>query len=190
MIASDVPLGRATMHSVARAVSYIPLLLLPAVALGDTDWKTYAGAKCQPGHRVESVDFDAFGGICNTSLQQNVVVHCPLVRDFSQGRFPMFVRHSGRSGNPDVALRCTLRNMRRTAINSGSAMEAHRVDLEPIPSGGSAIIRTRDTDLASGPGAEDWGAHVLTCDLPESRFILNGQQVLSCLYNYSVRERD
>jgi hypothetical protein len=173
-----------------RVLLFVPVLL-PGIAWSDTDWKTYAGTSCQAGHRRESIDYDAFGGICNTSGQQNVVVHCPLVRDFSQSEFPIFIRHSGRSGDPDVALRCTLRNMRRTAVNSGSAMEAHDVQLQPIPSGNSAIIRTRDTDLINVDlDAEDWGAHVLTCDLPRSRFVLNGQQITSCLYNFSIREWD
>jgi hypothetical protein len=70
-------------------------------------------------------------------------------------------------------------------------MEADAIGLTEIPSGASAIIRTRDTDLTNiAPDVEDFGSHVLTCDLPESRFVSNGQQILSCLYNYSVQEWD
>jgi hypothetical protein len=174
-----------------RAVLLLALLCLPDIGYGDTDWKTYAGTSCQAGHRRESVDYDAFGGICNTSRDRNVVVHCPVVRDYSQSRFLINIRHAGRSGNPDAALRCTLRNMRHGAVNSGSAMQAHAVNLEPIPFVNTTTIRTRDTDLRNAAiDAEDWGAHVLTCDLPASKFELDGQQVLSCLYNYSIREWD
>jgi hypothetical protein len=174
-----------------RGTLLVPFLLMPGVVLADTDWKTYPGTSCQAGQRRQSIDYDAFGGICNTSTQQNVVVHCPIVRDYSQSQFPIFVRHSGRSGNPDVPLRCTLRNMRRGATNSGSAMEAQDVALAEIPSGTSTTIRNRDTNLIDvALDAEDWGAHVLTCDLPRSMFVSNGQQVLSCLYNFSIREWD
>src|SRR5262245_14976673 len=117
---------RANMSSLTRRIIFvIPFLFLPEIALSYTDWKTYAGASCKSCHRAWTVDYDACGGICNTSVNQNLVVHCPVVRDFSQSRFPIFIRHSGRSGNPDVDLRCTMRTMRRTSNNSGSSMGAH-----------------------------------------------------------------
>ncbi len=83
----------------SRAALLAALLALTDMALAGTDWKTYAGTACQAGHRSELIDYDAFGGICNTSPDQNVVVHCPLVRDFSQSRFPRFVRHSATAAN-------------------------------------------------------------------------------------------
>ena len=38
--------------------------------------------------------------------------------------------------------------------------------------------------------AEDYGATIISCELPRSRNRQDGIQVRSCLYNYSVREFD
>jgi len=168
-----------------RAALLAALLALTDTALAGTDWKTYAGTACQAGHRSELIDYDAFGGICNTSPDQNVVVHCPLVRDFSQSRFPLFVRHSGRAGS--ATLRCTLRSMRREGTQS--AIEHRAVPLTEILVSPFTSIEAKDTDL-SRMTTESWGAFVLTCDLPSSFRLNDGSRIQSCLYNYSVQEWD
>jgi hypothetical protein len=170
-----------------RGALLVALLALTDVAPAGTDWKTYAGTACQAGHRSQLIDYDAFGGVCNTSSDQNVVVHCPLVRDFSESRFPIFVRHSGRTGSLSQALQCTLRSMRREAGTAPSAMEHRAFPLTEIPFSGINMIQAKDTEI-SRMTTESWGALVLTCDLPPS--FVDGFQIQSCLYNYSVREWD
>jgi hypothetical protein len=177
------PRARSTAKQYLRRIALLAALLaLTDMALAGTDWKTYAGTACQAGHRSELIDYDAFGGICNTSPDQNVVVHCPLVRDFSQSRFPLFVRHSGTAG------RCTLRSMRREGA-SPSAMEHRAIPLTEILVSPFTSIEAKDTDL-SRMTTESWGAFVLTCDLPSSFRLNDGSRIQSCLYNYSVREWD
>ena len=169
-----------------RGALLVALLALTDVAPAGTDWKTYAGTACQAGHRSQLIDYDAFGGVCNTSSDQNVVVHCPLVRDFSESRFPIFARHSGRTGSLSQALQCTLRSMRRMG-GTPSSMEHRAFPLTNIDFNGLNLIEAKDTDI-SRMTTESWGALVLTCDLPPS--FVDGFQIQSCLYNYSVREWD
>jgi hypothetical protein len=158
------------------------LIALADPALADTDWKTYAGTACQAGHRRELIDYDAFGGICNTSPDQNIVVHCPLVRDFSQSRFPLLVRHAA------TAATCTLRSMRREG--PVGAIEHREVRLTGILFNTFfAAVNWVESDVSSMT-TESWGALVLTCDLPPSFRQPNGNRIEACLYNYSVQEWD
>lgn len=167
------------------------LLIVPGMTYGDTDWKTYPGTLCQVQKDASIAEYDAFGGVCNTSTTKDLAVLCPLVRDMSQSRFPILIRHSGRSGNVDKAMVCTLRNMKRTAANSGGAMAGFFSDLQPISSAKSEGIQTKETDLKnSGIGSDDFGSHVLTCLLPKSNFSKNKQKITSCLYSYSIQEWD
>jgi len=167
------------------------LLIVPGMTYGDTDWKTYPGTLCQVHRNPSIAEYDAFGGICNKSMTEDLAILCPLVRDMSQSRFPILIRHSGRSGNTGKAMLCTLRNMKRTAANSGGAMGGFSKDLKPISSAKSEGIQTQETDFKnSGIDSHDFGSHVLTCLLPKSNFSNNKQQITSCLYSYSIQEWD
>jgi hypothetical protein len=171
--------------------SLIALLLVPGTTHGDTDWKTYPGTLCQVHRNPSIAEYDAFGGVCNISTTKDLAILCPLVRDMSQSRFPILIRHSGRSGNTGKAMLCTLRNMKRTAANSGEAVAGFSKDLQPITSAKSEGIQTKETDFKnSGIGSHDFGSHVLTCLLPKSNFSKSKQQITSCLYSYSIQEWD
>jgi hypothetical protein len=83
-------------------------------------------------------------------------------------------------------LKCTLRSMRRMG-NTPSSMEDRAFPLADIHFNGFNLIEAKDTEI-SRMTTESWGALVLTCDLPPSN--VDGFQIQSCLYNYSVREWD
>jgi len=165
-------------------------LLMPLTAHAATDWKTYPGTICQPGNNVRQIDYDAFGGACNKSSTKHVVVHCPVVREFGVSRFPTHIKLVGRSGDPDTPLRCVFRAMKTGAVDSGYQMERTSVPIAEIVSGQATTIRSVESSFTTGRprGIEDFGALVLTCDLPATRYRKNGTLVQSCLYNYSVRE--
>jgi hypothetical protein len=174
-------------------------LTLPFVtithALAD-DYKTYPGTFCQTNTPSIAV-YDSFGGICNTSNSADLIVRCPVVRDEPDGGFPNEVRHSGRSGNKDERVKCVLRNMRTFASNgagpsnTGVGMAAFFANLTDISYTDNADFQVQHvfTHL-SGIGDIPFGAYVLTCTLPNSFVVVGGQQVQSCLYNYSIRELD
>lgn len=164
-------------------------LLSGTSASADTDWKTYPGTACQTNSSV--IVYDGFGGICNLSTRTDAQITCAIDRDMAISRFPTHLRVSGRSGNPDQDMTCTFRNLRLNAADSGLAMAAFFADMPAIESNAATTIRTREFGLSDlDVPAEDFGALVLVCTLPESRFVQDHRQVHSCLYNYSVQESD
>lgn len=163
----------------------------------DTDWKTYSATGCVPDGKRKSgsnvIAYDGFGGICNRSRDKHIDIVCPVIRDFSRSRMPIEVKHSGRSGNQNVDLTCTLRNMKTHHQDGGSNMAAFFASLTPIAihSTERFTIRHVITDLQqSSIDSHNFGATILTCRLPKSYNSVNGKDVTSCLYNYSIREWD
>lgn len=166
------------------------LIGVASSATADTNWKTFPGTSCQTNS--SNAFYDGFGGLCNESRREDMSITCAVTRDYSISKFPIELMVSGRSGNPDQDMTCVFRNLRLNAEDSGESMAAFFAEMEPIESNAATTIRTRGpvTNLKSDIPAEDFGAHVLVCTLPASRFVKDRVQVTSCLYNYSVREWD
>jgi hypothetical protein len=169
------------------------LSAMAATVPAHADWKTYAGTECVVNSANASrIEYNAFGGICNTSTSADVNIICPVVRDLSESGFPHTVRHSGRSGNSAEALTCTLRNMKTagSTVNNGSGMGGFFTQLTSINRNNSnwQYVWNVFTNIPTNIGTHNYGAYAMTCKLPNSNSNTGGQPVRSCLYNYSVRE--
>lgn len=168
---------------------------MTASATAQADWKTYAATECVVNSANASrIEYNAFGGICNTSTTADVNIICPVVRDLAESGFPHTMRHSGRSGNSSEALTCTLRNMRTTGTtsNNGSGLTGFFHTLAPINRNNFqnnwTFVFNAVSHIPTNIGAHNYGAYAMTCKLPNSNSRIGGQNVRSCLYNYSVRE--
>ena len=183
----------AARHQLSRVA--LGLTLLAGTAVADTDWKTFAASECQSNQQVV---YATDGSVCNNSSETTAWIHCPTVRDFSTSMLPVEVRHTGRSGDEKQPLKCTLRNMNTTGFEEGDgsiyAYYANLTDIhagEPASPGSNALLFGRHV-ITEIPliKATDFGATIISCELPRSRMRQNDIPVRSCLYNYSVREFD
>ena len=137
-----------------------------------TDWKTFNGTGCQSNVPVV---YSQQGSICNQSKEQAVYVHCPITRDYSDSKeFPIYIRHSGRSGRKDEKLTCILRAMNTTGSTEDATIYGYYANLTSIANVGSAsstlFVNHVHTDLTKGGiGSIPFGALTLTCRLPASK---------------------
>lgn len=182
-------------HSISLPTLAAALIFASSSVFSDTDWKTFAATDCQSN---QPVVYAADGSICNESTQTTAFIHCPTVRDFSRSMFPVEARHTGRSGDSDLPLKCTMRNMNTIGFGEGDgSIFAYYATLKEIPAGEAnspgtnAMLNARHV-ITKIPfvKAVDYGATIMSCELPRSRNRQNHIQVRSCLYNYSVREFD
>jgi len=197
---------RTSFYTRARLASafFSALLLIAGSSHAAEDMKIYPGTMCQPEKRLAPVTYDGFGGICNTSggnLGKDVNIRCPIVRDAGANAWlPQKVTVTGRSGNSDKSVSCTLRVMKKNGPDSGIALAAFFISLPKINvTGGSTasrfLIKTVN-GTSSAPIIPDGGPMMLLCTLPRSNRsaqVPGGSQndvkrVTSCITNYSVIE--
>ena len=177
---------------------YLALFALATAALtstaayAGTDWKTYPAAMC---HTDGLVIRNEYGAICNNHSNHDVTVDCPIVRDMASSRWPTHIRHSGRTGNSNIALRCSVRSMKRSGTNAGGGIGLSFAYLTYITTpnayGASGrYIFDQQTSFAHINNnvlpMQDYGPMMMSCVLPRREHL----GAKSCLTAYSVREWD
>lgn len=101
------------MKQQLRALAAATLL---TVTLGSpntfaADGKSYAGASCQPVSRADVDSIAYYSGIAwNTSTTRNLGLHCPIIRDTSDGIAYGGVAVLNRNRRPGAFVDCTMRS--------------------------------------------------------------------------------
>ena len=162
-------------------------MIVPTAHAAASDSKVYPASMCQPASSSHAAraSFTGNGRVCNTSADTELILRCPVVRDFVDDLFS-YVRVYAKNSHPSRNVTCVMRTLRPDTADGWGWFEQLVIGLDPMfanPDIWQSVQSTANLgEVADGP-------YELSCSLPPAA--LWGQQLKqSCLGAYYASEKE